>query len=201
LRAAGVDVETGVLESEARVVLAPWLAALRMQRPVVSWPYAVGEHDFQVAGAEVADAPSLALGSDVIYHADRSVAEVVPGSHGPGVLRLGEIPAAEDPRATLAALYQGGVRRLLLAGGSAMAEPFLAFGLIDHVFAYLPDGSASRRPGPGEPLAVVPPGFRIVSVKRLERFVRVEAERDGGYGSAPLGNSGAADRGQGVGGG
>jgi diaminohydroxyphosphoribosylaminopyrimidine deaminase/5-amino-6-(5-phosphoribosylamino)uracil reductase len=62
LRAAGVDVETGVLESEARVVLAPWLAALRLQRPVISWPYVVGEHDFQAASG-IADARLLALGS------------------------------------------------------------------------------------------------------------------------------------------
>jgi diaminohydroxyphosphoribosylaminopyrimidine deaminase/5-amino-6-(5-phosphoribosylamino)uracil reductase len=179
LRAAGVDVETGVLESEARVVLAPWLAALRMQRPVIGWPYVVGEHDFQAAIGEIADVRTLALGADVIYHADGSVAEVVPGSHGPGVLQLDEIAAAENPGGTLTALYQGGVRRLLLSGGSAMAEPFLALGVIDHVFAYLPDGSASRRPSLKEPLAVVPPGFTIVRVKRLEGYVRVEAEQSG----------------------
>jgi hypothetical protein len=60
-----------------------------------------------------------------------------------------------------------------------MAEPFLALGVIDHVFAYLPDGSASRRPSLKEPLAVVPPGFTIVRVKRLEGYVRVEAEQSG----------------------
>jgi diaminohydroxyphosphoribosylaminopyrimidine deaminase/5-amino-6-(5-phosphoribosylamino)uracil reductase len=181
LRAAGVEVETGVLESEARVVLAPWLAAQRLRRPVTTWPYVVGERGFRAMSQEVADVRLLALGSDVIYRADGTVTEVVPGSHGAGVLRLPDISGADDPRMTVRTLYEGGVRRLLLAVGPAMAEPLLAHGLIDHVFAYLPHGNASRRPNLAEPLAIVPPGFRIVSITRLEEFVRVEADLDGQY--------------------
>lgn len=184
LRAAGVEVETGVLESEARVVLAPWLSAQRLRRPVMTWPYVVGERGFQAVAEELADVRLLMLGSDVIYRADGTVIEVVPGSHGAGVLRLSDVPGVDDPRVTVGALYEGGVRRLLLAVGSAMAEPLLAHGLIDHVFAYLPDSNASRRPGLTEPLAIVPLGFRIVRVTRLEGFVRVEADLDGEHGTA-----------------
>jgi diaminohydroxyphosphoribosylaminopyrimidine deaminase / 5-amino-6-(5-phosphoribosylamino)uracil reductase len=36
LRAVGVDVETGVLAEEARVVLGPWLTALEARRPMVT---------------------------------------------------------------------------------------------------------------------------------------------------------------------
>ena len=41
LRAAGIDVEAGVLADEARVILGPWLTALERQRPVITWPYVV----------------------------------------------------------------------------------------------------------------------------------------------------------------
>ena len=41
LRAAGIDVETGVLEREALVVLGSWLAAIRARRPVTIWPYII----------------------------------------------------------------------------------------------------------------------------------------------------------------
>src|SRR3954471_21963137 len=37
LRAAGVDVQVGLLADEATVVLGPWLAALRSGRPKVIW--------------------------------------------------------------------------------------------------------------------------------------------------------------------
>src|SRR5215467_6858306 len=41
LRAAGIDVEAGVLGDEARAVLGPWLTALVTRRPLVTWPYLV----------------------------------------------------------------------------------------------------------------------------------------------------------------
>src|SRR5580693_936415 len=41
LRAAGVDVEVGVLAGEARVVLGPWLAPLEADRPWIIWPYLI----------------------------------------------------------------------------------------------------------------------------------------------------------------
>ena len=40
LRAAGVDVEGGVLHDEASVDLQPWLTAVRRRRPHVTWKYA-----------------------------------------------------------------------------------------------------------------------------------------------------------------
>ena len=41
LRAAGVDVEVGVLEQEATVVLGDWLHALRLQRPITTWAFKI----------------------------------------------------------------------------------------------------------------------------------------------------------------
>jgi diaminohydroxyphosphoribosylaminopyrimidine deaminase/5-amino-6-(5-phosphoribosylamino)uracil reductase len=40
LRAAGVDVETGVLQEEAAAHVRPWLVAVRRGRPCVTWKYA-----------------------------------------------------------------------------------------------------------------------------------------------------------------
>jgi diaminohydroxyphosphoribosylaminopyrimidine deaminase/5-amino-6-(5-phosphoribosylamino)uracil reductase len=40
LRAAGVDIEAGVLADEAAAVLGPWTQALGRARPVVTWKYA-----------------------------------------------------------------------------------------------------------------------------------------------------------------
>ncbi len=40
LRAAGVDVETGVLATEATVVNEPWLTAIQTRRPFVTWKFA-----------------------------------------------------------------------------------------------------------------------------------------------------------------
>jgi diaminohydroxyphosphoribosylaminopyrimidine deaminase / 5-amino-6-(5-phosphoribosylamino)uracil reductase len=48
LRAAGLSVETGVLADEARVILGAWLAALETRRPVVTWPYLIGDRGIMV---------------------------------------------------------------------------------------------------------------------------------------------------------
>jgi diaminohydroxyphosphoribosylaminopyrimidine deaminase/5-amino-6-(5-phosphoribosylamino)uracil reductase len=51
LRAAGVDVETGVLEREAEAVNEPWLTAVRRGRPFVTWKVAA-TLDGRVAAAD-----------------------------------------------------------------------------------------------------------------------------------------------------
>jgi diaminohydroxyphosphoribosylaminopyrimidine deaminase/5-amino-6-(5-phosphoribosylamino)uracil reductase len=51
LRAAGVDVEAGVLETEARPDLEPWLVGVVRDRPFVTWKYA-GSLDGRSAAAD-----------------------------------------------------------------------------------------------------------------------------------------------------
>src|SRR5207249_3476134 len=80
LRAAGVDVEVGILAEEARLVLGPWLDTLRTRLPVVTWAYALTS-----AGPAPVDGPALAElrdQVDAVLHADRHVEEGVRGSHG-----------------------------------------------------------------------------------------------------------------------
>lgn len=176
LRAAGVDVETGVLESEARTVLGPWLMALAARRPVISWPYVMTGAGVAAPAWEMRSMRELRMGADAVLGADCSVIEAVPAAHGAGILDLPSRVRGGDPEQIAAALYRGGVRHLVLGGGLEVAAGFLGAGLIDRVLAYLPDGPASRRPGTESPWPLLPPGFGIMAVTRVDGFVRVSAE-------------------------
>jgi|SRR5215472_1852841 len=178
LRESGVNVEVGVLTDEAMVVLGPWLAALDSRRPMITLAYVAAGDGMATLPADLGEARLLRLDSDAVLHADGSVIEAVPGSHGAGMLRLSGFGADEDCGAVAASIYAGGVRRLLLDGSSAWTQPFLDLGLVDRVFAYLPDGGASRTADTAAP-DVLPPGFSIVAVARLDGFVRVEGRRVG----------------------
>lgn len=188
LRAAGVDVEVGVLAGEARIVLGPWLAALSMERPVVTWPYVLSGQGIQALPEDTEDARALHLNADAILHQDGSVTEAVPGSHGTGILHLGH-PLETDPVKALASLYRGGVRHLLLATDLARAAPFLAAGLVGHIRAYLPDGKPSRKPATGAVWPLLPPGFVIAEVVRVPGFVCVKAELAPGHSGRPAADS------------
>lgn len=176
LRAAGIDVEAGVLAGEARVVLGPWLMALEARRPVITWPYMISRHGIVALPNGMDDARLLRLNADAMLHADGRFTEAIPGSYGVGILDLnGPLPGA-DPRTVAASAYEGGVRQLLLGGGLDLAAPFLAAGLVDRVLAYLPDGTASRTPGKALPWLLLPPGFAITGAMRLDGVVRIEAQ-------------------------
>ncbi|HUZ36318.1 MAG TPA: bifunctional diaminohydroxyphosphoribosylaminopyrimidine deaminase/5-amino-6-(5-phosphoribosylamino)uracil reductase RibD [Streptosporangiaceae bacterium] len=176
LRAAGVSVETGVLADEARVVLGGWLAALETRRPVVTWPYVIGDHGIMALPDEMEEARVMRLNADAVLRGDGSVTEAVPGSHGRGILRLEDLPPGAHVPGVAASLYEGGVRQLVLAGGLDMAEPFLAAGLVDQVLAYVPEGRASRRPGIASPWPLLPPGFAITRAKRVGGYVQIEGQ-------------------------
>jgi diaminohydroxyphosphoribosylaminopyrimidine deaminase/5-amino-6-(5-phosphoribosylamino)uracil reductase len=176
LRAAGLSVETGVLANEARVVLGGWLAALETHRPVVTWPYLIGDHGIMALLDEIKDARVARLNADAVLREDGSVEEAIPGSHGKGILRLKDSPPGTDARLAATSLYEGGVRQLVLAGGLEVAAPFLAAGLVDRVLAYLPHGKASRRPGTANPWPLLPPGFAITSARRVGEYVQIEGQ-------------------------
>ncbi len=175
LRAAGIDVETGVLADEARVVLGYWLTALEAGRPVIIWPYILSDRGMTALHPETEAVRDLLINADAVLHEDGSVTEAVPASHGEGILRLPVVTPDENAENAAASLYEGGVRRLLL-GGTDVAARFLAAGLVDCVVAYLPDGKSSRRPGLAVPWPLLPPGFSIARVSRVSGFARIEAE-------------------------
>jgi diaminohydroxyphosphoribosylaminopyrimidine deaminase/5-amino-6-(5-phosphoribosylamino)uracil reductase len=176
LTAAGLDVEIGVLADEARVLLGPWLTALATHRPVITWPYLLDDHGLTPLPPQSTEAHRLRLNADAVLRADGYVSEAVPGTHGAGVLALKDIPPGTDPRDAAAALYDGGVRSLLLDGGLALAGPFLAHGLIDHVFAHIP-ATVSGIPAREMPWPQLPPGFAITSTRKIKSFAQVQAQR------------------------
>ena len=176
LRRAGVDVETGVLAAEARVVLGYWLAGLRARQPVITWPYLITGQGIEGLPADSSEARLLRLNADAVLGADGTVREAIPGSHGKGILALEDQPPGSGAAAA-AALYDCGVRRLLLDGGHDTARPFLDSGLVDRVLAYLPYGKASWRPAVELPWPLLPPGFVITDAVRTANFVRIDAQR------------------------
>jgi diaminohydroxyphosphoribosylaminopyrimidine deaminase/5-amino-6-(5-phosphoribosylamino)uracil reductase len=177
LLAAGVDVETGVLADEVRVVLGPWLAALEARRPVLTWPYVISGGGIVALPGAMEDSWWLRLNADAVLRAGGFVTEAMPGGHGAGILDVKDVPADSAASVMLASLYEGGVRRLLLDGGLEVAAPFLAAGLVDRVLAYMADGRASRRPGVAFPWLLLPPGFAITGAFRVREFVRIEGKQ------------------------
>jgi diaminohydroxyphosphoribosylaminopyrimidine deaminase / 5-amino-6-(5-phosphoribosylamino)uracil reductase len=178
LRAAGVDVETGVLAEEARVVLGPWLTALQTGRPVITWPYLITVDGIEALPEHTAEAGLLRRNADAILRADGTITEAVPGTHGAGILKLANTEPGAEALAVAGSLYEAGVRHLLLQGDVAVAAPFLAAGLLDRVLAYMPDGDGSRRPTGQMPWPEVPYGFTITDAARIDGLIRIEALRE-----------------------
>jgi diaminohydroxyphosphoribosylaminopyrimidine deaminase/5-amino-6-(5-phosphoribosylamino)uracil reductase len=178
LRKVGVDVETDVLAAEARTVLGGWLDGLKNRRPVITWPYLITGQGVEALPAGTSEARLLRLNADAVLRADGTVREGVPGSHGRGILTLKDQPPGTGAAEAALALYDGGVRQLLLDGDHEVARPFLASGLVDHVVAYMPHGSASSRPAARPPWPLLPPGFAIAGAARTESFVRVNGRPD-----------------------
>jgi diaminohydroxyphosphoribosylaminopyrimidine deaminase / 5-amino-6-(5-phosphoribosylamino)uracil reductase len=200
LRAAGVDVEGGVLAAEAARGNEAWLTAVRHGRPFVTWKYAA-TLDGRIAAADGSSRWITSADSRAEVHRLRAAADaVVVGS---GTLRADDphlavrghdgrdgevrqplrvvvdttasvnsgarvldsaaptlIAVAEDadtthltadlvrlPRAAggrgldipalLSALYERGVRSVLLEGGPTLAGSFVAAGAVDKVIGYL----------------------------------------------------------------
>jgi len=175
LRAAGVEVETGVLTEEAHAVLGPWLAATQARRPVTIWPYVITEDGIMPLDSAMGELQLLRMNADAVLAGDGAVGEGVPGSHGRGMLQLPKRIAAAEASEAARLLFDGGVRTLILDGGYSLAGPFLTARIIDHVVAFLPDGKASRRPRLVAPWPLLPPGFSINKVGRIDGFVRVHA--------------------------
>jgi diaminohydroxyphosphoribosylaminopyrimidine deaminase/5-amino-6-(5-phosphoribosylamino)uracil reductase len=176
MRQAGVDVEAGVLADEARIVLGRWLSGLKNRRPVITWPYLITRHGIEPALGDMSEARDLRLNADAVLYADGTIREAVPGTHGQDILTLKDQTPGTGAVETAVALYDGGVRHLLLDGDHEMAGPFLASGLVDRVVAFMPHGGASGRPAAGLPWPLLPPGFVITSATRIEGFVRVDGQ-------------------------
>ena len=131
LRAAGVDVQVGLLADEARLVLAPWLRALELRRPLVTWLTELRDEGFLPAPADLLE--DVRRGHDAVLLPGGRVVEGIPDGHGHGAFQLPECVARLDAAALLDAAYAGGTRTLLLAGGHGEAREFLDAAVVDRL--------------------------------------------------------------------
>ncbi len=177
LRAAGISVETGVLQDEVLVVLGPWLTALETRRPEITWPYLITSDGITALPDGIPEAEFLRRNADAVLMADGTANEAVPGAHGAGILKLA-VPAGADALKIADSLYEGGVRRLLLHGGPDLAVPFITAGALDRVIAYAPEGISSHRPADFLPWPQLPPGFAVTGAAKTGELIRIEARRD-----------------------
>jgi diaminohydroxyphosphoribosylaminopyrimidine deaminase / 5-amino-6-(5-phosphoribosylamino)uracil reductase len=183
LRADGVSVEVGVLENEALLVLGPWLESLRTGLPVVTWLYGLSDEgepvpmDDDASGPARADAHMVAVGVDVVISDDGTIAEGVPGGHAwtPRDLRL---DSDSDSAELLTAIAELGARTVLLRGSGTLAASYLEAGMIEKVICYVPFSSPSSTPPAMERIQIVPNGYRLQKVTRLDGWVRIEAAKD-----------------------
>ncbi|MYQ44377.1 bifunctional diaminohydroxyphosphoribosylaminopyrimidine deaminase/5-amino-6-(5-phosphoribosylamino)uracil reductase RibD [Streptomyces sp. SID4985] len=173
LRAAGVDVEQGVLADEALLVLGPWLASLTRGRPFVTWVCQAGEGERQAPVSD--EVRRLRQSYDVVVRAGGEVEEGNPGRHGDGVFRVPRLSSGAGGDEVLKVLDGVGVRSVLVEGAAA-GSPLAA--LADQVICYLPptpDNASYTQPGRA-PVAL-PAGYRLTDVSRHAEFVRLVGRR------------------------
>lgn len=187
LRAAGVDVEIGVLADEAWPVLGPWFGSLESLRPHVTWAYVlrgdVLTPALESSAPTVAeDARFLRIQADAVLFSDGEVEEGVSNSHGTGVLQLSFSPLVEGLPSRLASLYAGGVRSILLSSDLTVADLFVRAGLVDQIVMYLSVEGPSTSPrscGGDASWSFLPPGFNTVNIARVGSHIKITAVRGG----------------------
>ncbi|EPR75342.1 Diaminohydroxyphosphoribosylaminopyrimidine deaminase [Leifsonia rubra CMS 76R] len=175
LRAAGVDVVSGVAEAEATEFLHGWLTAIHHERPHVTVKWAssldgraaaadgtsqwiTGTAARQHVHEQRARADAIVVGTGTVLADDPSLTargdagELLEWQPQPVVLGRREIPAGarlrehphalqqfdgSDLNATLAELFEAGIRRIFVEGGPTIASAFIAAGLADELLVYL----------------------------------------------------------------
>lgn len=143
LRAAGVDVESGVLEEEAAGVNEAWLTTIREQRPFVTWTRTGADHGQPTVTpdepitTEPMSRQQLRAQSDAIIvsantvHADPSALALRDTVNGPRPLQI--VFDDDDPRALLTTLPARGILSVLIEDDPAIANAFLTAGLVDRI--------------------------------------------------------------------
>ncbi|MDT5027743.1 MAG: diaminohydroxyphosphoribosylaminopyrimidine deaminase [Micromonosporaceae bacterium] len=174
LKAAGIDVEVGLLADEALLVLGPWLTATARQRPWVTWAYSTPSNTGDSVDLTVVS--DLREQADIVVGADGRIAEGIPGGHGKDKLHYPVTLDLADPIASLTQLYRGGIRTVLVAEDAPVARALLASGAIDQAVIDLArdqaDIAAEVRSAP-----VLLPGFRVQTIATTPGAVRVVVRR------------------------
>ncbi|MEU5734288.1 bifunctional diaminohydroxyphosphoribosylaminopyrimidine deaminase/5-amino-6-(5-phosphoribosylamino)uracil reductase RibD [Streptomyces antimycoticus] len=168
LEQAGIEVERGVLEQEALLVLGPWLHSLCTGRPYITWAYTAEgvEEDDQTA-------TELRRTHDLVIRRDGTVAEGVPGSHGEDAFRVPTGQLGDESAKVVGDLTQSGARSVLIEGIENETARLLA-DLVDCVVIDMPNSPSSAQPPAS---GSVPRGFRLVDASVFGLRVRLTAKR------------------------
>ncbi|MFD0384327.1 bifunctional diaminohydroxyphosphoribosylaminopyrimidine deaminase/5-amino-6-(5-phosphoribosylamino)uracil reductase RibD [Streptomyces stramineus] len=146
LRQEGIEVEQGVLEEEALLVLGPWLHSLRRDRPFLTWAYtastSASEGEVNAAAPDIRELRST---HDLVIIPTEAIQEGVPGGHGPGAFRVPDAGLSSDPVKVLRTLSEAGARSVLIEGRDNRAVDLLA-AHVDQVVVHLPKTPPSSEP-------------------------------------------------------
>ncbi|MET9083173.1 bifunctional diaminohydroxyphosphoribosylaminopyrimidine deaminase/5-amino-6-(5-phosphoribosylamino)uracil reductase RibD [Streptomyces sp. NPDC004237] len=178
LRRAGVDVETHVLESEALLVLGPWLTSLGSGKPMVHLLMQLGEDGptGELSAAAQAEARRLRRVHDLVYPAGSgTVREGCPGGHGGAVFRVPGDLSALPLGDALAEMGQAGARTVLVIGASEFGGRLLKGGFVQRLTLFVPAPAPSRAPSAGRP-SLLPPGFVLTAITRVDQQLMVVGE-------------------------
>ncbi|MFI0734604.1 bifunctional diaminohydroxyphosphoribosylaminopyrimidine deaminase/5-amino-6-(5-phosphoribosylamino)uracil reductase RibD [Streptomyces sp. NPDC021225] len=171
LEHAGIEVEQGVLEQEALLVLGPWLHSLRTGRPYITWAYTTGADGSDEDCASIAE---LRRTHDLVIRRTGAIEEGVPGGHGTDVFHVPGGPLGDESDKVLDTLAEAGARSVLIEGSGNEAACLLA-DLVDRVIIDVPGLPPSSVPTPAT--GAVPSGFRLVDATALGLYVRLTAKR------------------------
>ncbi|NIY66687.1 riboflavin biosynthesis protein RibD [Streptomyces malaysiensis] len=171
LEQAGIEIERGVLEQEALLVLGPWLHSLRTGRPHITWAYTVGANEDD--GDEAVTA--LRHSYDLVIRRNGTIEEGVPGSHGEDVFRVPRLSLGEEPANAALGLAASGARSVLIEGSENEAAGVLA-DLVDRVIIDVPSTPPSSVPTSAS--ALLPDGFRLENAGVFGLWTRLVARRD-----------------------
>ncbi|MFI1335664.1 hypothetical protein ACH4U7_37245 [Streptomyces sp. NPDC020845] len=175
LEHAGIEVERGVLEQEASLVLGSWLHSLRIGRPFITWAYTVGANGFDEDGAGIA---GLRCTHDLVIRRTGEIEEGAPGGHGADVFSVLSGPIGDVPSKALATLAEAGARSVLIEGSTNEVAQLLA-DAVDRVIIDVPGTPPSSRPTTASATGpeLVPSGFWLVGVQPHGPYVRLMAEQ------------------------
>ncbi|HET9381617.1 MAG TPA: bifunctional diaminohydroxyphosphoribosylaminopyrimidine deaminase/5-amino-6-(5-phosphoribosylamino)uracil reductase RibD [Streptomyces sp.] len=180
LRQAGIDVEVGVLQEEALVVLGPWLTSLRAGRPFVTWVYEAGPDGAPIGrGACRAlrgEVAAVRAAHDLVVTWDGRLEEGRPGSHGRDVFAVPDSGIFREPPGVARSLLAAGARSVLVEGHAGEAASLLGVCPADRVIVYVPGTPESWAPAAGRG-AALPDGYRLTGARREGEFVRLAGRR------------------------
>ncbi|AQA12772.1 bifunctional diaminohydroxyphosphoribosylaminopyrimidine deaminase/5-amino-6-(5-phosphoribosylamino)uracil reductase RibD [Streptomyces malaysiensis] len=173
LEHAGIEVERGVLEQEALLVLGPWLHSLRTGRPHITWAYTVGANEDN--GDQVVN--ELRHTYDLVLQRDGTIEEGVPDGHGKDVFRVPHLPLGDAPAKALDTLSEAGARTVLIEGSVNDTARLLAEA-VDRLIIDVPGTPPSFKPTSAvDKCLTTRGGFELIGVRPLGSYVRLTAKR------------------------